>query len=124
MRCLRTTRKNWASPWWRCAVAGRGRADGRNGAPARNGGAGTRRLRGAGAGRDAGAGDLGTRRQRAGATLRSAGGVGAVRRAAPRAGGERRSQWLDGEECGRRAVVWTAEAVVAGLLLIGHPREP
>src|SRR3989441_11336373 len=79
------------------------------------------RSRGAGAGRDAGAGDLGARRQRAGAALRGPGGSGAVRGAATRAG--RRFQWLDGQERGRRAVVRTAEAVVAGLLLIGHPRS-
>src|SRR5207249_8188860 len=99
----------------RTAAGGRG-ADGRDGALARDGGAGAGRLRGPGAGWDAGAGDLGARRQRAGAALRGAGGPGAVRGAAPRAGGGRRSQWLDGEGCGRRAVVRTAEAVVAGLL--------
>src|SRR5439155_21887 len=102
--------------------AGRGGAEGRDGAAAGDGGAGARGVRGSGAGRDAGAGDLGARRQRAGAALCSTGGPGVVRGAATRAG--RRSQRLVGQECGRRAVVRTAEAVVAGLLLIGHPREP
>src|SRR5437773_1283775 len=106
----------------RWTATGRGRADGRDGTPAGDGGAGARGVRGAGAGRDAGAGDLGARRQCAGAALRGPGGSGAVRGAATRAG--RRSQRLDGQERGRRAVVRTAEAVVAGLLLIGHPREP
>src|SRR5213079_448504 len=92
-------------------AAGRGGADGRDGAPAGDGGAGARRVRGSGAGRDAGAGDLGARRQRAGAALCSTGGPGVVRGAATRAG--RRSQRLVGQECGRRAVVRTAEAVVA-----------
>src|SRR5213079_642377 len=101
-------------------ATGRGRADRRDGALAGDGGAGARGVRGAGAGRDAGAGDLGARRQRAGAALRGAGGLGAVRGAAPRAGGGRRAQRLASQECGRRAVVRTAEAVVAGLLLTGH----
>jgi len=103
-------------------VAGRRGADGWDGASAGDGGAGARGVRGAGAGREPRAGDLGTGRQRAGAALRGAGRAGAVRGAAARAG--RRARRLAGQECGGRQAVRTAEAVVAGLLLIGHPREP
>src|SRR5206468_1006473 len=66
----------------------------------------------------------GARARSATAGLRATSGSGAVPAADPRAGGGRRPPWLDAEGWGRRAVVWTAEAVVAGLLLIGHPREP
>src|SRR5438552_320210 len=92
------------------------------GSSAGHGGAGPRGVRDAGARRNAGAGDFGAGGQRPGAALRGAGGAGAVR--GTQSGTGRRARRLGGTEPGGRALVRAAQAVVTGLLLIGHPREP
>jgi len=104
------------------AAARRRGAHGRDGAPPGDGGARARRVRDAGARRHARAGDLGPGGQRGRAALRSAGGSGAVRRAPGGAG--RRGRRLAREERRGREAVRTAEALAAGVLLIGHAREP